>query len=204
MSSTPNLIALDFDGVLHQAVSPFTDVLTIPDPPVTGAIEWLVDIVEEYGVIIHSSRLAWDPSALFHSDTAIGDRVFAIRKWLYKNGCPLVVIDELEFHTGPGKPHAWIYIDDRGFNFRGKFPTRHQLENFNAWKYSPKPGLQMRQSVAGMMSNVREAVRSDVGGSFIELEQMIEHLGIMKRQYEAGDVGVVDEFFALYTDLEPK
>lgn len=34
-------LAVDFDGVLHQYTTPWSNAATIPDPPVDGAIAWL-------------------------------------------------------------------------------------------------------------------------------------------------------------------
>ena len=41
------ILCIDFDGVLHSYSSGWKGARNIPDPPVTGAIEWLDSLVED-------------------------------------------------------------------------------------------------------------------------------------------------------------
>lgn len=67
------IICVDFDGVLHSYTSGWQGPRTIPDPPIPGALEWLLSLIKNDGVrpVIYSSRSkAWG-----------GRR--AMRRWLF-------------------------------------------------------------------------------------------------------------------------
>jgi len=125
MSKKPT-IAVDFDGVIHQYVSKWTNSAEILDPPVPGAFAWLTKISEDFQVVIWTSRLTCD------EDTETGwaevkraER--AIQKWFVDNGLSEDLMASFEYWTSPGKPHALIYIDDRGFRFEGRFPHKGDI-----------------------------------------------------------------------------
>ena len=65
------IVTVDFDGVLHQYITPWIDVGVIPDDPVPGALAFLKELVEHYRVRVFSTRNA----------EAEGRR--AMRMWLY-------------------------------------------------------------------------------------------------------------------------
>jgi hypothetical protein len=115
-------IAVDFDGVIHQYVSPWVDANTIPDPPVPGALVWLRQVLERYEVVIYSSRL---PTGLV-----------AMQEWFIQHG-GVDLIHRLQFWSGAGKPTALVYLDDRAVRFAGVFPSMEQLAE-RPWKYSPE------------------------------------------------------------------
>jgi hypothetical protein len=50
------ILLCDFDGVLHDYTSGWKGPRCIPDPPVEGALEFLVLAVEYFDVCIYSSR----------------------------------------------------------------------------------------------------------------------------------------------------
>lgn len=110
-------IAVDFDGVIHSYVSPWVAPQVIPDPPVDGAIEWLSAIQEHFDVVIFTTR----------GKTVDGSR--AVHEWLSEHGLQdaekLLVTDE--------KPAALIYIDDRGWRFEGRFPTKDEIHEARPW-----------------------------------------------------------------------
>jgi len=134
MSSTPRrkTIAVDFDGVLHSYSSGWHGVLTIADPPVRGAIEWLTAAVARYKVVIHTARLL---NGTLEGETTPGPHkvIAAIEQWLAHHDCPLEVVDQFNWHTGCGKPHAHVYLDDRGLCFDGVFPSFEIIDNFKPW-----------------------------------------------------------------------
>lgn len=129
------IICVDFDGVIHSYTSGWKGVSVIPDQPVKGAIEWLIEhlpVPDALGgcfapryegpvVQIYSSR----------SKSWFGRR--AMRKWLIANGLPREYIDDglLKFPTK--KPAAFLTIDDRAICFDGKFPTSSEMMNFKPW-----------------------------------------------------------------------
>ena len=129
------IICVDFDGVIHSYTSGWKGVSVIPDPPVKGAIEWLIEhlpvpdalggsLAPEYKgpvVQIYSSR----------SKSWFGRR--AMRKWLIANGLPREYIDDglLKFPTK--KPAAFLTIDDRAICFTGEFPPTSEMMSFKPW-----------------------------------------------------------------------
>lgn len=127
-------VAVDFDGVLHSYVSGWQGETVIPDPPVPGAIEWLDTLCNDYRVVIISSRARTWRGRL------------AIRKWLLKHAGSMWANP---MNHGPGdgiidirvtseKVPAHLYIDDRSYEFRGRFPSRDYIEAFRPWKAKDK------------------------------------------------------------------
>jgi hypothetical protein len=121
------ILLVDFDGVLHLTVK-WQGPEVIDGPAVPGAIDWLVKMIltEEDGkrcfdVQIYSSRSA-------HSTGAA-----AMKGWLLGVGFPEKLLEEIRFPTD--KPPAWMTIDDRGFQFRGLFPTAEYLLRFQPWQH---------------------------------------------------------------------
>jgi hypothetical protein len=130
------IVLVDFDGVIHSYKSGWQGVASIPDRPVPGAIEWLVDHLvipghnePEFVVQIYSSR----------SKEQIG--LDAMKKWLIKHGVNPAYIDEgiLEFPTE--KPAAFLTIDDRCICFEGKFPRDEDILNFKPWNKREVPPI---------------------------------------------------------------
>lgn len=119
-------IAVDFDGVIHSYVSGWQGESTIPDPPVEGAIEWLHRAVQVFEVEIFSAR------ARTHRGK------FAIRRWLkdqagnlYYDSPGSVGIEEVRVTAIKGA--ASVYLDDRGMNFSGTFPSLEAIAEFEPW-----------------------------------------------------------------------
>ncbi len=112
-------IAVDFDGVVHSYASGWKGACVIADPPVEGAIEWLVAAVERFDVAIFSVR-ASSPGA-----------VDAMRAWLRRHGLPDHVLARITFPVA--KPPAELYIDDRAYRFEGTFPSFEELASLSPW-----------------------------------------------------------------------
>lgn len=114
-----NLI-VDFDGVLnaykkslHSAEQHFMDDRY--DFPVPGALEWVLEMLEDFNVIIFTARHV-SPGGLDE-----------VRAWLKKWDFPDLPV------TGV-KPIGVIYLDDRGINFNGNnFPTKEFISSFRPW-----------------------------------------------------------------------
>jgi hypothetical protein len=111
-------VAVDFDGVIHSYVTPWSEAHIIPDPPVDGAIEWLLNTAEKFNVVIFTTR----------AKTLAGK--LAVRGWLRMHG---VHVQETEITAE--KPAALIYLDDRAYRFLGPgtFPTSEQIHAARPW-----------------------------------------------------------------------
>jgi hypothetical protein len=116
----PKRICIDFDGVIHSCTSPWEAPEIIPDPPVPGAFDYIEEYLRAgYRVAVFSSR----------SSKREGQR--AMYEWFMAHGMPPQTLEYLEFPNH--KPAAEIYIDDRGFCFRGIFPSVDFVNNFKPW-----------------------------------------------------------------------
>lgn len=131
-------VCVDFDGVLHSYASGWKGIGQIPDPPVPGAMAWLVEAVNDdrLEICVYSSR----------SKELAG--VHAMQDWLrrhltshfrdaecydHENARVLAerVLQRLSFPTQ--KPAANMTIDDRAFCFGGRFPPIEWIVNFKPW-----------------------------------------------------------------------
>jgi hypothetical protein len=117
---------VDFDGVIHSYLSPWSGPAIISDPPVEGAIAFLLDAMKHFHVSIYSSRSA-DPLG-----------VAAMQAWLKKHaGATWYAspdgpgLEDIDFPTQ--KPAAFLTIDDRAFLFTGEFPEPAKLLSFKPW-----------------------------------------------------------------------
>jgi hypothetical protein len=112
-------ISVDFDGVLHSYSSGWQGARNIPDEPVPGAMQWLLELLddERFEVCIYSSR-----------SHALGG-ISAMHAWLQHHMGPRV--RELQFPSR--KPPAHVSVDDRGWRFDGEFPGPDALVAFKPW-----------------------------------------------------------------------
>lgn len=146
------ILCLDFDGVIHGYTSRWQGASVIPDPPVPGALEFIVKALDLYEVAIFSSR----------SHQWGGKR--AMKRWLRGHLIALgedLVMDQgwwVEIVAEHGqmepwyvanqdaadaivrkikwpwfKPPAKITIDDRALTFTGVWPEWSALESFKPW-----------------------------------------------------------------------
>lgn len=130
------LLCVDFDGVLHSYMTPWTSHDVISDPPVPGAMRWLVEMefTEGYQVVIYSSRSRYP------------NGIIAMREWMAKHieeakmgeHAHLRTLSNLQYMSE--KPPAYLTIDDRAICFRGTFPTVKEMDDFKPWfdKYGDK------------------------------------------------------------------
>lgn len=122
------ILCIDFDGVLHSYTSGWQGADKIPDDPVEGAIDWLLDIAasEAFEAHIFSSRS--------HQEGGIK----AMRDWLVKHGVPRDYFDDTErdplIHFPVVKSPAFMSIDDRAMRFEGTFPTIPELTKVKTWQ----------------------------------------------------------------------
>jgi hypothetical protein len=129
------ILCLDFDGVLHSYTSGWKGADVIPDPPVTGMVEFLEKAVKAFDVAIFSSR------------TNQTGGLFAMQNWLRKHvmehfdctfaGDPkdftraLALLDAIKWPTE--KPAAMVTLDDRAITFTGTWPSIESLKDFKPW-----------------------------------------------------------------------
>ena len=120
------ILCLDFDGVIHSYESGWKGIDVIPDLPVPGAIDFLLEALKQFDVQIFSSR----------SNDPIG--IKAMQDWLKKHA-EFAWEDMLD---GPGlkhvkypttKPPAFLTIDDRAITFKGMWPSIDSLLDFKPW-----------------------------------------------------------------------
>lgn len=153
------IICLDFDGVVHSYTSGWKGAREIPDPPVPGAMQFVVTALDEFEVHIFSSR-----------SNQWGGRT-AMQKYVFKCLCEIAadyylappwwrerveragltgpwqqqvetvaaaIVKEIKWPTE--KPPAFVSIDDRAIPFDGKGPTLEEIANFKPWyKRGPEP-----------------------------------------------------------------
>lgn len=125
------ILCLDFDGVIHSYESGWKGADVIPDPPVDGAIAFMLGALRHFDVVIFSSR-SGQPGG-----------VEAMRDWLETHA------DAAWYETpdGPGledvrfsteKPAAMVTIDDRALTFDGTWPLIQTLKEFQPWNKRTK------------------------------------------------------------------
>lgn len=120
------ILCLDFDGVIHSYTSRWGGADVIPDPPVEGAIGFMLHVLHDFDVVIFSSR-SNQPGGLD-----------AMKKWLKEHAGNAW----WESPAGPGiedvrfvteKPPAMVTIDDRALTFTGVWPSMEVLKTFKPW-----------------------------------------------------------------------
>lgn len=126
-------LCIDFDGVIHSYESGWQKdaeipEAAIPDPPVPGAISWLVGMSHYYKLAIYSTRSS-HPEGRKAIQAWIEEHVF---DYLDENSDEFKrVMESITFPDS--KPPAIITLDDRAICFRGTFPSRQEIENFRPW-----------------------------------------------------------------------
>jgi len=129
------ILCLDFDGVIHSYESGWKGANVIPDPPVDGAILWIMKAVDHFDVQIFSSR------------TNQSGGVKAMQAYMFKHILRAIVdapSDKVaedmareyayEIIKWPvEKPPAMVTIDDRALTFTGVFPSIEDLKAFQPW-----------------------------------------------------------------------
>jgi hypothetical protein len=130
------ILCLDFDGVLHSYASGWHGAKCIPDPPVTGAIEWLQDLLgcpEGLGI---GPRYLDFRVAIYSSRSRYWGGRKAMKKWLIDNGLTAGEVELIDFPLM--KPAAFLQLDDRALTFTGVFPTVEEMKAFVPWNKKPR------------------------------------------------------------------
>jgi hypothetical protein len=120
------ILCLDFDGVIHSYTSGWKGAYEIPDPPVDGAIAFMLAALEHFDVCIFSSR----------SSHPAG--VAAMKRWLKDHAGTTWYpspagpgLEDVRFVTE--KPPAMVTLDDRAITFDGTWPEVDKLLAFKPW-----------------------------------------------------------------------
>lgn len=134
MKSKP-ILCLDFDGVIHSYSSGWLGAGNIPDPPVEGTEEFLLEATKHFRVQIFSSRsksiagrMAMRRYVREHFDYPLTFSQDHDVDWLY---------EALSFPWF--KPSALITIDDRALTFSGNWAdySPEALFAFKPWNKRP-------------------------------------------------------------------
>ena len=127
-------IVVDFDGVIHSYISPWTNAWTIADLPVSGAIDWLTTIAGDVPDAIDAmAHLPKYHIAILSSRSKYPFARWCMKRWLLRNGVPRGYFTD-KFITFPRtKPAGILSIDDRATRFTGAFPTAEQIVMFEPW-----------------------------------------------------------------------
>lgn len=129
------IICVDFDGVIHSYKSGWKGVSEIPDDPVPGAINWLMEhlpVPEALGGVMCEPYKGPEVQIYSSRSKSFFGR-WAMKRWLVRHGLPACYIADgiLKFPTK--KPAAFLTIDDRAICFNGNFPTSEQMMSFKPW-----------------------------------------------------------------------
>lgn len=126
MSKKP-ILCLDFDGVVHSYTSGWKGPRVIPDPPVPGAIEFILTAMQTFEVNIFSSR-----SRYWFGRFMMTQWLFTeIARHLGDTIATAHVMKEIKFPKH--KPAAMVSIDDRALTFDGMWPQMDVLKKFKPW-----------------------------------------------------------------------
>lgn len=115
------ILCLDFDGVCHSYISGWRGADIIPDPPVDGLFDFLLDVEEFFEIYIFSTRSLQDGG------------IEAMAQWFEEWRQELDKPPLKPLHFPVEKPPALVYIDDRAITFTGKWPDIEFLKNFKPW-----------------------------------------------------------------------
>lgn len=146
------ILVLDFDGVIHSYTSGWKGAAVIPDPPVPGALKFIVAALETFEVHILSSRShqwggkramkRWLRGHLIELGMGQGpipgwwsDKIAEqsnMEPWEHEvRRAADVIVSAI--HWPWFKPPATVTIDDRALTFTGAWPSVEELKAFKPW-----------------------------------------------------------------------
>jgi 5'(3')-deoxyribonucleotidase len=111
-------IAIDFDGVLHDAYQGWGDG-TCYGNPLPGSIEAIKELAKKYNIIIFTAKVKPD-RPLVNGKTGM----LLVREWFDKYNILEYIID-----ITSEKPRAELYIDDNGYRFENWCNTLNFIKN---------------------------------------------------------------------------
>lgn len=116
--TTRKVVAVDFDGVIHDAHQGWGDGTCYGDP-LPGAIEAIKQLAEKYDIVIFTAKAKPDRPLVDGKTGAM-----LVREWFIKYG----IVDCIKSITSE-KPRAELYIDDNGYRFINWNDTLKFVEN---------------------------------------------------------------------------
>lgn len=133
MTSQNPIVLVDFDGVIHSYSSGWQGADVISDPPVEGAIDWLIAHLPVPDALGMSEPYKGPEVQIYSARSRQSGGIKAMKAWLVKYGVDEWYFrdDILKFPTQ--KPAAFLTIDDRAICFDGNFPTSEQILAFEPW-----------------------------------------------------------------------
>ena len=120
------ILCLDFDGVIHSYTSGWKGADVIPDPPVPGAIAFMLGALRLFDVVIFSSR-SGQPGGIEAMRAYLRDQ--AGQCWYPSPDGP--GLEDVRFTVD--KPSAMVTLDDRALTFTGTWPSVESLRAFKPW-----------------------------------------------------------------------
>jgi hypothetical protein len=111
-------VAIDFDGVLHNAHLGWGDGTCYGDP-LPGAIDAIKELSKKYKIIIFTAKAKPD-RPLVNGKTGVE----LVKEWFEKHN----ILDYIQGITSE-KPRAELYIDDNGYRFENWSDTLKFVEN---------------------------------------------------------------------------
>jgi hypothetical protein len=112
------VLAIDFDGVLHNAYDGWGDGTCYGDP-MPGSIDAIISLSKKYDIIIFTAKAKPD-RPLVNGKTGVS----LVKEWLEKYDILKYVSD-----VTSEKPRAELYIDDNGYRFQNWKDTLNFVEN---------------------------------------------------------------------------
>jgi hypothetical protein len=150
------ILLFDFDGVIHSYKSGWRGPAVVPDPPVPGAIEFLINLIdaEEYDVCIYSARSSqrggirsmkkWLSE---HFQRAVARNTPECVGFVYRSAFADPWSEEVDYATKKlikairfpkKKPGAFLTIDDRAICFDGDYSSlMEKIKTFTPWNKKP-------------------------------------------------------------------
>ena len=131
------ILCLDFDGVCHSYTSGWKGAAIIPDPPVDGLFDFLLDVSEHFDTVVFSSRSNQDGGMVAMRDWFVK----YYKSWRDKEFGPMAADDAYGYEGEvlllvrfvTEKPPAQVSLDDRCLTFTGIWPDVQNLRNFKPW-----------------------------------------------------------------------
>jgi 5'(3')-deoxyribonucleotidase len=112
------VLAIDFDGVLHNADKGWGDGTCYGDP-LPGSIDAIKELSKKYKIIIFTAKAKPD-RPLVNGKTGIE----LVQEWFKRHN----ILEYIDSITSE-KPRAELYIDDNGYRFENWNDTLKFVEN---------------------------------------------------------------------------
>ena len=112
------VLAIDFDGVLHNAYKGWGDGTCYGDP-LPGSIDAIKELSKKYKIIIFTAKAKPD-RPLVNGKTGIE----LVQEWFERHN----ILEYIDSITSE-KPRAELYIDDNGYRFENWNDTLKFVEN---------------------------------------------------------------------------